>query len=303
MDGVYLELTFYVIEVIQGVDYSDYDDAAIRAFITVTADTMQGISNDDITVLSYGEEGSHNFATPDRARRLRSSRHNAEATTSRHLAVNTNLSVEIYYTVTAVAEEFGYSSSDYEGLITVLQEEITSGYLSDDINTDFTQEAVAEGAANIDAGTEVKFLTPRFGPYVNSSLLSPDEKDNGSSSKTSIVKKYQYFLLGGIGLIILLVVAVISCCCCYRKPADKNAIADNKESTDHEFDNVDFYSGDKSGQGDSQAAGKRNVMRFGFVPYQARASGGSMLSGSESFDDGAGDDGRYGFGAPSPRNE
>lgn len=261
--------------------------------MSVSADTMSGISEDAINVISYGEEGSNEFSF---LRRLRF----AVDFTPRHLAVNTNVSVEIYYTVTGVAEQNGYT--DPYAFASYLQDDITTGYLSSGINTAFVQQAEEDGSATINSNTEVKFLAPRFGSNLQITVVrttSPtvaptniQKRGSSSSSNDSFMQKYQYFVAGGVGLLVLVIITTVACCCC-RKPAEKSNI--DKDSTDPDFENIDFYGVDKSGEVSSQfaseaKAGKRNVMKFGFVPGQARGSGllsepgGSFEEGNEAGD-------------------
>ena len=243
---------------------------------------MTTIDESALDIVSYGEEGSNNFTIPASRRRLSSVGVENLLRSRRFLVVDTTISVEIHYTVTAVAEQNGYT--DPYAFVTHLQEEITDGYASPAINDDFVQLAVAGGSEAVDSSTDVKFLPPRFGANIRVNVvitgaptISPTAfNPRSSNDDSSVINDYRYYIIGSVVLFLILSAACV-CFCCMNRPANNDtngAQTDGvtrKTDAPFDIDEVDFYEVTSAGKKNSQqgsvessaSASKRRPFRFG----------------------------------------
>jgi len=247
----------------------NYDDPALSAFVNVTAESMQGMSADGVLIVSLSNTSvdsqdvpasSISSSSPDN---LIYSRHDGSSKTHmrqslvhvtwgirssgrRRLGVDFTVAVEVYFTVTAVMEQFGFSDP-YE-FAHSLQDQINISYTGPNISTDFVSLAGIRGSQYINNSSEVVFTEPRFSDEILLSVVNTgaptsvpaNDVQRNSNDSTAFADNEMYLYIGAAVIIIVIAVCCLRCLC-KTKTSGSNQEQPVQETVDVDFDDIEYY--------------------------------------------------------------
>jgi hypothetical protein len=142
-------ITYDTTEVLEGVTAADFDQAARDAFLQVSADSMQGVSVDDLTFISVSNvDNSLNLGIGNS--NLRQS--------SRRLASGASFT----FGIKVILEQFGSTYADPDALVGDLESQLATAYADPATSQTWVDLSVAKGSATVTSSTTVTLTTPSF---------------------------------------------------------------------------------------------------------------------------------------------